>query len=152
MMASFLSFCTEIPLNTMKSGTAVLDGSRSLGFTMTVGRRNDLGKKGSLPKPGSSTKTDLGPVAKSVEVAGLLSARPLGGKSRQARVKGASAINRRCMVDGGGSGSVGVDQRDDLHFERELFLVALRVGIAGSHRVQFDVLDAHVGEGVFEIG
>src|SRR6266540_1246573 len=152
MMASFLSFKTEMPLRRRESGTTARAGSRSVVRTKTLGRRFDLGKKGSLPKSGWSTKTDLGPVAATMGATGLVSAQPLRARSRQAIVRGASEEKRRGMVDRGGSRSVGIDQRNDFHFEAEFFLVVLRIGTAGRERVQLEILDAHVGESVFEVG
>src|SRR6266496_1242482 len=152
MMASFLSFKTEMPLSTIASGTTARGGSRSVVRTMTLGRRLDLGKKGSLPKSGWSIKTDLGPVAATMGAIGLVSAQPQRAKSRLAISKGASEGNGRGMVDRGGSRSVGIDQRNDFHFEAELFLIVLSIGTAGRERVQLEILDAHVGESVFEVG
>src|SRR5213592_88860 len=98
MMASFLSLRTEMPFNTMKSGTIDRTVSESVVWTRSLGRRIDLGKKGCLPKSTSSTNTDLGPAAGATAAAGLLSARAPDDRSRQAISSGASGVNGRCMV------------------------------------------------------
>ena len=59
--------------------------------------------------------------------------------------------DRRGMMGDVSSVEGGVDQRHDLHLERQLLLVALGAGIAGRGRIQFDVLNAHVGKSVFKV-
>src|SRR6058998_4328444 len=97
MMAIFRSLETEMPFKTRKSGTTGRDSSGSAARTITLGRRVDRGKKGSLPKSTSSTNTDWGPAGWRAAAAGLLSAQPHGEKSAQATISGANEVSERCM-------------------------------------------------------
>src|SRR5262245_13713725 len=102
MMASFRSLETEMPFKTRKPGTTGRDSSGSVARTITLGRRVDRGKNGSLPKSTSSTNTDWGPAGRAAAAAAaaaarLLSAQPHGEKSAPATISGANEVSERCM-------------------------------------------------------
>src|SRR6185503_6589867 len=135
----------------MNSGTVGSGGFSSGAFGTNL-RRGDFGKNGSLPKLGSSLNTDLGALGGTIGEGVVVSARRLATRSRHTVINKRREVKRRCMVVVCGSGGDGVDQRHNLHFERELFLIALRVRVAGRGWIQFDVLDTHVRERILEIG
>ena len=143
-----------MPFKMIASGIVGSMIRSSVAFGISFLKRSVLGKNGSFPNPdslGSCTKTDVGAPGGTMLVGSMLFACTTARKLTVSAAASANEMESDFMRSEGDSVR-DVDQRHNLDFEGQFFLIILSAGVAGGSRLQLDVLEAHIREGILKVG